>query len=60
MINSPCRGCEKRCIEPVNCHTYCKPFLEYRAKVDAANAAERNEIRAKVEVSSYVNSRRKK
>lgn len=32
---SPCTpNCPKRCAEP-NCHSTCKEFLEFRAKVDA-------------------------
>ena len=60
MIHSPCKGCEKRSIEPVNCHTYCKPFLDYRKRMDEINEQEHRIVRAQVEVSSYVNSRRKK
>lgn len=29
-----CKGCKKRSIEPVNCHSICKEYLAFRAKKD--------------------------
>lgn len=31
-IDSPCYKCEDRTIKPVNCHSVCQKYLDYRAK----------------------------
>lgn len=38
MIQSPCKGCPRRFV---GCHTICPEYVDFRAKVDAANAKER-------------------
>lgn len=36
---SPCKGCQDRKVtEDFNCHTSCPAYLDFRAKVDEANA----------------------
>ena len=29
-VKSPCKDCPDRTIEPVNCHSYCEKFIEYK------------------------------
>lgn len=38
-LKSPCKNCQDRSIEPVNCHTNCEKYLEYQVK----NAELRNQ-----------------
>lgn len=28
-IGSPCLNCKDRCVEPVNCHTYCERYKNF-------------------------------
>lgn len=37
FVKSPCYKCKDRYIEPVNCHSVCEKYLEYRAKHDEEN-----------------------
>lgn len=43
MVDS-CYGCTNRQIEPVNCHSYCKAYLEREAKRQARKEPETEKI----------------
>ena len=50
-IDSPCKGCPDRAIEPVNCHSICEKFKDYEAK----HKAELEKYYAEKDITKTIN-----
>lgn len=33
-LKVPCKNCERRTVEPVNCHTVCEEYLHYKEELE--------------------------